>query len=574
MDKFLIRKDVYGELIEKGYGKKDLSKLTKKKITDKNGHTRTVYVRNGEQPATQQQPKARDELSPEKKARYEEMLEQVKAGPEENALFVRGKGMLNKKDAITHLEGKLGKKSSSSLREQTPSIREKEESLSVNEADKFYGNYGLKKVGESVDRKGWTVKEYKNNAGETWIGKFNKEGKYVGSEYNPVGAKKNSAAQGHLESDTPQNTDITKEDEERFGKQALSGLSGKRTSSEEKKTPKLGLQVGDIAFTKYGERAEIVEVDGEWVTAKMNGRTEKYKENAFKGKVEKKPTQDDMKENYLDVKNETGKDIAENNKIENTSETIKFSPEEMKVIKTVAEKINYQPGDEGYLLNTIYSENKDVYSALTKKNKEAWDKSGKKQKTFSSTDLLKEKIKSMNGNFGADDTNKISFEDSVKEYNFTDTKKGQFAMNEVANFYPELKDIVENRRKAFYEVDAAEKKLKVNPNNKEYKDNFASAYNKLKQADAEYDKASKKALEKAPNIKKPDFYKYMDAKRDVQKFLDKYKMQSEEYEVGRRLRENGGASILSPMYGLKPDDYTKDPDYIKAQMIIRAYEQK
>lgn len=330
MDKFLIRKDVYDELIEKGYGKRDLSKLTKKQITDKNGHKRTVYVRNGEQPAAQKQPKTQ-ELSEEKRAKYEEMLEKVKAGPDENALFVRGK-MLNKKDAIAHLEEKLGKK--------------------------------------------------------------------------PV----SSAAQGHLESDTPQNTDITKEDEKRFGKQALSGLSGKRTSDEE-----------------------------------MEDSEEK---------------------------------------------------------------------------------------------------------------------------------NKVSFEDSVKEYNFTDTKKTQFAMNEVANFYPELKDIVENRRKAFSEVNDAEKKLKINPNNKEYKDNFASAYNKLKQADAEYDNASKKALEKAPNIKKPDFSKYMDAKRDVQKFLDKYKQQSEEYEVGQRLRNNGGASILSPMYGLKPDDYTKDPDYIKAQMTIRAYEEK
>lgn len=157
MDKFLIRKDVYEDLIEKGYGKRDLSKLTKKQITDKNGHKRTVYVRNGEQPAAQKQPKAQEELTPEKKARYEEMLEKVKNGPDENALFVRGKGMLNKKDAIAHLEGKLGKK--------------------------------------------------------------------------PV----NSAYEGHLESDYPPNTDITKEDEERFGKQALSGLSGKRESAAEKK---------------------------------------------------------------------------------------------------------------------------------------------------------------------------------------------------------------------------------------------------------------------------------------------------------------------------------------------------
>lgn len=51
MVKFVIRKDVYEELIQKGFGgKKDLSKLTKKQITDKNGHTRNVWVRMGEEP--------------------------------------------------------------------------------------------------------------------------------------------------------------------------------------------------------------------------------------------------------------------------------------------------------------------------------------------------------------------------------------------------------------------------------------------------------------------------------------------------------------------------------------------
>ena len=414
MDKLFVRKDVYEELLEKGFGKKDYSKLTKKVITDKNGHRRTVFVKNGEQPAEVKQPKAQEGLSDEKRAKYEEMLEKVKAGSDENALFVRGE-MLNKKDAIAYLENKLGKKS----------------------------------------------------------------------------------------------TEVTQ--------------SAKKT--------------------------------------------------------------DEYKENYLDARNEAGKDIAENNKIQKLSDKIEFSPDEMKMIRETAKEIGYKVGkDEGKLLNSIYSKDKAMYSALTKKNQKAWDESGKTQKTFSSTDLLREKIQSMNGDFGADnsdsifdeeidDTNKVSFEDSVKEYNFTDTKKTQFAMNEVSNFYPELKDIVEKRRKAFSEVNDAEKKLKVNPNNKEYQDNFASAYNKLKQADAEYDKASKKALEKAPNIAKPNFSKYMDAKRDVQKFLDKYKQQSEEYEVGKRLRENGGSSILSPMYGLKTDDYTKDPDYIKAQMTIRAYEE-
>lgn len=51
MVKFVIRKDVYEELIQKGFGgKKDLSKLTKKQITDKNGHTRNVWIRMGEEP--------------------------------------------------------------------------------------------------------------------------------------------------------------------------------------------------------------------------------------------------------------------------------------------------------------------------------------------------------------------------------------------------------------------------------------------------------------------------------------------------------------------------------------------
>ena len=136
MDKLLIRKDVYEDMIEKGDGKRDLSKLTKKQITDKNGHKRTVYVRNGEQPATQNQPKIQDDLTPEKKARYEEMLEKVKAGSDENALFVRGKGMLNKKDAIAHLEGKLN-----SFRSQQ---KEKESYEYNRDIRDFYDRTGLK----------------------------------------------------------------------------------------------------------------------------------------------------------------------------------------------------------------------------------------------------------------------------------------------------------------------------------------------------------------------------------------------------------------------------------------------
>ena len=47
-----IRKSVYDELC-KAFGHKDLAKLTKKRITDKNGHTRTVWVRAGEEQKTE-----------------------------------------------------------------------------------------------------------------------------------------------------------------------------------------------------------------------------------------------------------------------------------------------------------------------------------------------------------------------------------------------------------------------------------------------------------------------------------------------------------------------------------------
>lgn len=345
MDKMFIRKDVYEDLIEKGYGKRDLSKLTKKQITDKNGHKRTVYVKNGEQPAAQKQPTAQKELSPEKRAKYEEMLEKVKNGPDEYALFVSTKGMLNKKDAIAHLEAKLGKK---------------------------------------------TV---------------------------------NSAAEGHLESDTPQNTDITKEDEERFGKQALSGLSGKRTSSEEtKKTESENITYEQAAkAVKEGKTVQWKDRNGEWNdvdprTSELVMARDMGSKLRVKPDGNKKPTKDDMKENYLDAKNEAGKDIAENNKIQKLSDKIKFSPEEMKMIRETAAEIGYRVGrDEGKLLNAIYSKDKAMYSALTNKNQKVWDESGKTQKTFSTTDLLKEKIQSMKGDFGAD-TEKTSLKDKVKEW--------------------------------------------------------------------------------------------------------------------------------------------------------------
>ena len=69
MDRYLVRKDVYNEIVK---AMRDRSHLTEKKITDKNGHQRTVWVRAGEEPkkvkGAKQEPAAEKKTS---KPKYE-----------------------------------------------------------------------------------------------------------------------------------------------------------------------------------------------------------------------------------------------------------------------------------------------------------------------------------------------------------------------------------------------------------------------------------------------------------------------------------------------------------------------
>ena len=76
------------------------------------------------------------------------MLEKVKRGPEENALFVRGKGMLNKKDAIAHLEGKLGKVSGTSknVGQKMADAEDKAYAQSENDAQNKYGKMSIEEL--------------------------------------------------------------------------------------------------------------------------------------------------------------------------------------------------------------------------------------------------------------------------------------------------------------------------------------------------------------------------------------------------------------------------------------------
>lgn len=93
-------------------------------------------------------------------------------------------------------------------------------------------------------------------------------------------------------------------------------------------------------------------------------------------------------------------------------------------------------------------------------------------------------------------------------------------------------------------------------------------------AESEQSKPESKPETPSVKVPKPSVQEYMKAKDTVKKYDETYKKQLEEYENGQRLRANGGGAILAPMYGLKPNDLSKNENYMKAKDIIQRMEAK
>lgn len=91
MARLVIREDVYDELM-KAYGHKDMSKLTKKQITDKNGHTKNVWVRTGEEPEAQRTGRSNIETEPSSSGRNP-LADKLKTG--DNVKFAYGGNTLS-----------------------------------------------------------------------------------------------------------------------------------------------------------------------------------------------------------------------------------------------------------------------------------------------------------------------------------------------------------------------------------------------------------------------------------------------------------------------------------------------
>ena len=319
MDKLFVRKDVYEELLEKGFGKRDMSKLTKKKVTDKNGHTRTVYVRNREQPAEVKQPKAQEGLTPEKKAHYEEMLEKVKNGPDENALFVSSKGMLNKKDAIAHLEEKLGKKSGGNVGQRMANAEDKAFAESEKDAQKKYGNMSIEELKAEA-------KKYDG------VSKYSPEANEARKVYDILNQKL--------------------EDEKKNSKTKTESKSKKFSYDDA------------VNAIKEGKTVQWKSRDGSWNDVDPKS-SELVMARDIGSELRVKPSQDDMKENYLDAKNEGGKDIADENRIDTHSKNaINLNDSEVKKMQKVFDYIP-ENATASQIMNTIYDEDKALYKKLS-----------------------------------------------------------------------------------------------------------------------------------------------------------------------------------------------------------------
>ena len=401
MDRLFVRKDVYEELIEKGFGKRDLSKLTKKKVTDKNGHTRTVYVRNGEQPAEVKQPNAQEGLTPEKKARYEEMLEKVKAGSDENALFVRGKGMLNKKDAIAHLEGKLGKNQIKNDYDNLMAKKEKEYSDKVKKQG--YDYQDLRETGKLPDNlNAKALREIRDkaradgNQTDKTIELYQAAQERL-DEISREKAQKKNVAQKMADAEDKAYDDFEKDSQKKYGNMSIEELKAEAKKydgvskyspeanearkvydilnqklEDEKKNSKTKTEPKSKKFSyddavnaiKEGKTVQWKSRDGSWNDVDPKS-SELVMARDIGSELRIKPSQDDMKENYLDAKNEGGKDIADENRIDTHSKNaINLNDSEVKKMQKMFDYIP-ENANGNQIMNTIYDEDKGLYKKLS-----------------------------------------------------------------------------------------------------------------------------------------------------------------------------------------------------------------
>lgn len=240
-----------------------------------------------------------------------------------------------------------------------------------------------------------------------------------------------------------------------------------------------------------------------------NGTKSKYfasKEDKIAGEFEKQMQKDNT-------------DIKENNLIEKLSNKVEFTDEQKKAINNIFSAGDYKEGDAGKLLNDLYYDNKDVYNQLTNMNNQIWEESKEKSKTYSSLDLIKEKINTL-----------------LKDKQFSKTDERDFNVMSDKEFFDKYKDMIPSEGR-YGTPETRKEDIKKEIEFQEYmKNNGSSGYSKnkhdiLKEALKRLEGSNKKEVEseKKEQPKKQVSFEVQQNRKQQQK------KEKEKYDYNKRM---------------------------------------
>lgn len=238
----------------------------------------------------------------------------------------------------------------------------------------------------------------------------------------------------------PNNTEVKKEDKKEEPKVKYSVMDLMKAKDVMKKK--------EAQFKKDTEEYEAKQrMDPEGKAIKMYGFKPKpltEDEDYMKAKkIVDSFNKEDKKEAFLENR-EFSRDIKGENTVDDLSKQVKFSDKQKKAITDLIKNGDYKKGDGTKLLNDLYSSNRDMYSELTHMNNTIWNRSGKKQSTYSATDLITNKVNELIENTPKENSGKknsyadLSDKEFIEKYKSEIPSSGRAGTKE--NFMNNLKN--------------------------------------------------------------------------------------------------------------------------------------
>ena len=327
MDKYLCRKDVFDE-IEKAM--RDRSHLTQKKVTDKNGHQRTVWVKPGENSVAEKGKKIEETKKDNGKkiktpldviehvVEYGGDINDIKSQKllnEAHDLSLRVANPTNDPNydkKLTQFRQDCKKRISDIKNSKENSSKPKHSVGDKVTLDGAKGDFkvssidkdGVYHVVSADGKKGYKVsenhitgnkgnsekKDYSTMSKDELLDAYNStkdmdERDKIMAAYDKADKKESKTDLAGAEDKEMYDAYQQMADDE--DKAFYESEKKEQKNSSNEKSTKKGYRKGDHVYDRYGERYTITGVDGDHVTAKKDGRSEEksYSENSFEGIV-------------------------------------------------------------------------------------------------------------------------------------------------------------------------------------------------------------------------------------------------------------------------------------------------